>query len=664
MKKICIIAVYLLLLASSIKAKKTPTLNIITLPLTTVTAKRLPDNNNLKSSAVSIITKKEIENTPQKTIADILETEAGFIKYDMTGSRLDPTLSLRGFNTGKDIVVVLDGIKLNEPDESDLYWQYIPETNIERIEILKSADSSVFGSGAFGGVINIITDKKKESLLDCQVGNYGYTKKTLKIANYLNNFYYSLLLNQAQEKGYRNKSDYTKANLATKVSYHENNHILEFDFKKFKSNMNYADALTYNELQNNRAQASPAWDTRTLEGDITSLYWHFNPNQDLKFSINTNLKQRLSSFTSAARGSLGNNVIDDDVSTLGQVIQINFKKSIIIGAENNESRINSITYNFDKNTRIKGDKAGHIQSFKNETALFATYYQTIDNLYFKTSIRKDKISYNPYDKFNSIKKANLKFTKTTKSGEVGFNINTNFLTYVAYGESYKAPSFYNLFYNAFGSNENLKPEFAKTRSIGLKYQTTNLKLELTNFETAIEDEIVYITNFDTFSGQSQNIQKSKRQGNELKASFLPANNIKLSGAITKMESKIQNGYTDNWITYTSDNLEGLYIPMTPDLFYTFKINYQLENTVFELQNIYVSSQYQSFDNLNKAPKMGSYNISNLHIRTKTAPNQEIYLNIHNLFNYQYISRTIYSAGTSYYNPADLRSYSLGYKVNF
>ncbi|MBS1148120.1 MAG: Colicin receptor, partial [Proteobacteria bacterium] len=107
-----------------------------------------------------MITRQQIENSPQTTLPGILAEQAGIGMRDLFGNHAAAsTVDMRGFGAaaGQNTLILLDGRRLNDIDLSAVDWAALPLSAIERIEIVRGGASVLHGSGAVAGVINIIT---------------------------------------------------------------------------------------------------------------------------------------------------------------------------------------------------------------------------------------------------------------------------------------------------------------------------------------------------------------------------------------------------------------------------------------------------------------------------------------------------------------------------
>ena len=129
----------------------------------TVTATRTETVLGETAASVVVLSSTEIAATAAATIDDALKQVTGFQLFRRSGSRTaNPTsqgVSLRGVGaSGASRAVVLsDGIPLNDPFGGWVYWGRVPRESVNRIEVLRGGASNLYGGGAMGGVIQILT---------------------------------------------------------------------------------------------------------------------------------------------------------------------------------------------------------------------------------------------------------------------------------------------------------------------------------------------------------------------------------------------------------------------------------------------------------------------------------------------------------------------------
>ena len=129
-----------------------------TVPTYVVTASSEKEDIMAVPSSVTVVTAGDIAESGATSIVAVLEKVVG-VTFRSYSTEADAQVSMRGFgeNSCGRVLVLVDGRELNNPDMAGLNWQSIPLSSIERIEVLDGPGSVVYGSGAVGGVINIIT---------------------------------------------------------------------------------------------------------------------------------------------------------------------------------------------------------------------------------------------------------------------------------------------------------------------------------------------------------------------------------------------------------------------------------------------------------------------------------------------------------------------------
>ena len=124
-----------------------------------VTASRVPAAIATLPANVTVVSAAQIANSPATTVQDVLSQLAGVHVFNSTGAASAAAVDLRGFGmTGiSNTLILVDGVRQNNNDLSAPNLSAVALSNIERIEVVRGIGSVAYGSGATGGVINIIT---------------------------------------------------------------------------------------------------------------------------------------------------------------------------------------------------------------------------------------------------------------------------------------------------------------------------------------------------------------------------------------------------------------------------------------------------------------------------------------------------------------------------
>ena len=153
-----------------------------------VTATRFPTATDRVAGRIDVITAKDIEQLPFERVDDLLGYVAGAYT-DRTDNifEMSPRVTLRGLggNVPGRTLVLIDGQPASIGDSGNMRWNRINTADIQRIEVSKGPGSSVYGSNAMGGVINIITrqpESKAEGSVAVGYGTYNTRKGSARIA--------------------------------------------------------------------------------------------------------------------------------------------------------------------------------------------------------------------------------------------------------------------------------------------------------------------------------------------------------------------------------------------------------------------------------------------------------------------------------------------------
>jgi len=122
-----------------------------------VTGSRTPISAGDIGSAVTVLTRDDIERRQARYVSDLLRTVPGFAvsHSGVVGSQTQ--VRVRG-SEANHVLVLIDGVRANDPATGDEFrWEYLGTSNIERIEIVRGPQSALWGSDAIGGVVQIIT---------------------------------------------------------------------------------------------------------------------------------------------------------------------------------------------------------------------------------------------------------------------------------------------------------------------------------------------------------------------------------------------------------------------------------------------------------------------------------------------------------------------------
>ena len=206
MQKILISSFLLVGFSNPAQAQDNTSDNALELPNMVVTATRTDIESKELSSATTVYTRKDIERLQVKTVPELLNGTSGVDMIQNGGYGQPTSTFIRGTNS-TDLLVLIDGIRVGAVSSGTTAFEFIPIDQIEKIEIVKGPQSSLYGSEALGGVIHIYTRKGSETEtahvnLDTGGGSYDTAKGSGSINGKFGNNWYNLGASHINSQGF------------------------------------------------------------------------------------------------------------------------------------------------------------------------------------------------------------------------------------------------------------------------------------------------------------------------------------------------------------------------------------------------------------------------------------------------------------------------------
>ncbi len=597
--------------------------SVITSENTETTIADIPKN-------ITVLTGEEITQRGAKTVAEALKLVSSVIVKEMGGA--DAAFDIRGQGpTAKsNVIVLVDGAPINSIDLSGYQTSNIPVDNIERIEVIPSGGSVLYGDGAVGGTINIVTkapeNKKNYGSLNSEIGSYGLKKQQITYGTKIGE---KLLVEvdylKKEKDGYR---DYSKDDLQSfgfRSRYKLNDGELKFKYNYSKNDFKAPGALTKDEVNEDRTQSNPnAWriDGKTEKNNFVGDYL-YNINSDLEFKL-------LGRYAHENYSSNGSNY-KTEVKYLKPQLKYSYldKNYVVFGGDIYQGETRDFAY-------------GNGKSEKNSLGGFIINSSTIEKFRFTQGYRRQNIEYKG-DRF-----ATRKFKEDAIELTGSYLYSDSGSTYVSYTKGFRAPNTDEI--NAWAGEFN--PQKTETYEIGVKDFVGNTYISTSVFYIETENEIFYGVNKNDEFNKNRNLDgTSKRKGIEFSLEHY-FDKLTISESITYMKTEFK---------------EGKDIPGIPNIKGVLNFNYKF-NEKLSMNNSweYYGKSYDSNDEANEREKIDSYLLSGLTFVYDFQDGLVINAGINNLFNekyYDYVGYSSYSKTRNYY-PAPERNYYIGFKYSF
>lgn len=185
-------------------------------------------DGGITGTSTSVITAEDIARSPAQSLPDILGQQTGVQIFHQTGNPLgvNDAVDLRGFGAfaQSNVLVLVNGRRYQDFDLQGFDFSTIPLNSVERIEITRGNSGAVlYGDGAVGGVINIVTKSTAapgfSGRVEGAVGSYGFREGRLSAAQGAGPWTVSVYSNAATASGYRQNSELRQENAVGNLNY-------------------------------------------------------------------------------------------------------------------------------------------------------------------------------------------------------------------------------------------------------------------------------------------------------------------------------------------------------------------------------------------------------------------------------------------------------------
>jgi vitamin B12 transporter len=193
-----------------------------TLPPVFVTSTRTEIPLEQVTTSASVITAKDIEAQQAETVLEVLRGAPGLAVVQSGSRGTNTNVFIRGAESDH-VLVLLDGVEVNSTTVGAFNFAHLTTENIERIEVLRGAGGTLYGSQAIGGVINIITKRGRgpmELSLSAEGGNASTHRETVNLSGQLGKLGYALSAARLASDGFRSfNDDYRNLHASGRLDY-------------------------------------------------------------------------------------------------------------------------------------------------------------------------------------------------------------------------------------------------------------------------------------------------------------------------------------------------------------------------------------------------------------------------------------------------------------
>ena len=585
---------------------------------------------------ITIVTQEEIQNKGANTVAEALKGVPGLTVSKMDGS--DAQFDLRGFGAtaGQNTLVLLDGIPLNSVQGNGYDTSQIPVSMIDRIEVIPAGGNVMYGDGAVGGVINIITkapqNKENYGSMGLEAGSWSTLNGNLHYGTKVTDrLLMDVAYNGYTSSDYRSKNkdydnDDTKNSIFLRGKYLLDNGSLDIRYRHNKDNDYYTGSLNQQQYDENPKQAPKRGNgvSKLKEDNYSAKY-------DTKLTDNVDFMMYGGYDAREYEGSRSHTRATQ--SFIKPQVKYTYADNsyVILGGDYKDGK--SEDKKSDNRDQKRKSYAGYIM---NKT--------TIGDFQFTQGFRHEKIKYheNNSEKFNS-----KKFNANSWELAANYLYSNTGSVYVSYNHGFRGPTIQdlNLWYG------DIKLQKNDAYELGIKDMYENTYVSASVFRIDTDKEIFYDS--PDANAKNKNFDgKVRRVGGQIALQHY-FDKLTLRENITYIQPKVKSG------KYSGNEFAGV-----PRWNLNAGVTYNFTDKLLGNFDIYyVDKTYVNDDFANKFGKLNSHTTADINVKYQVNDGLEVYTGIKNMFNKKYANGIFGSTNKNYY-PADGRSYYAGFRYNF
>jgi len=458
----------------------------------TVYGVRLDQPATEVGSSVSILTASDIEALGSDYVLDAIATVPG-VTINQNGSFGGiASVRIRGASSEQTLVII-DGVVANDttsPGGGFDFARFDP-ANIDRIEVLRGPQSTLWGTDAIGGVVNIVTKRPEEGLKGnafAQAGSFNSLRAGAEVAGANDRFDFRLSATGISTDGISRADE---ANGNTEKDGHDSNTISAKGGVAFAEEARLQASLLWTDAESEFDSFSFGDQGNIADGDEVSKTEELVGNISLHLPM---LDGRLENIVLAGYSDLSRDNFSDGLPSYSSkgdrkmyryqgTMRINDGHRLAFGAEREDSEAN-------------GEKTSN-------NGLFALYeLQALDSLTLTAGVRRDD-----HDQFDA---------ETTARLAIAYNPHDQVTFRASWGEGFKAPTLFQSTFFCCGAsapNPDLKPESSKAYDVGVVYRTNDARGEIGL--TYFDQDTTNLINFSFAVGGYENIAAATSAGFEI-----------------------------------------------------------------------------------------------------------------------------------------------------
>jgi iron complex outermembrane receptor protein len=512
------------------------------LPTITITGARFASDPALAPIGATVISADDIRRAGVADVSQAIRKIGGVYGRQSLDGSPDFGLDLRGFgtNSGQNLVVTLDGVRMSENELAGAVLSTIPIETVERIEIIRGGASVLFGEGATGGVIQIITKRPtkntRRATLRAEAGQFGLADLRGSIAQSWNGFALDAAVGRQTTDNYRDHNGFEQTAFSggAQWAYTGGRAGVRVDIARQESE--FPGSLTMAQFNANPRQASTPKDVVSLDSDrITAFIEQRVGKVDLAAELSHREKTVGATYVSGVPPT--ESVYAITYESKQTQLSPRMRYLAQFGGMLNEVVAGADLIRWDRVTR---DAFSQIDAKQKSTAFYVRdelKWNAAHNGRVSAGVRHET-----FDKSGSLPTDNSEQSQNAWEVQGSVDVARKTNLYAKVGRSFRVPNSDENGYRDSGAV--LAIQTSRDLELGVTFGDAQLGVTARAFRHALTNEIFYDPTasgpFGT-PGANSNLDPTERKGFELDAHAALGANLRLSGLLQHVNARFTEG---------------------------------------------------------------------------------------------------------------------------
>lgn len=525
----------------------------------TVSASRFANDASFAPIGATVITAAQIREAGIGNVNEAIRKIGGVYGRQSPYGTSDFSLDLRGFGATSDqnLVVLVDGVRISENEQTVALMSSIPIESVERIEIVRGGSSVLYGEGATSGTIQIITKRgvngATRGSIVAEVGSFNSKELRASLAKSWDNFSLDANLGSLHTDNYRDNNELKQENFSGGLQWTYAQGRIGMRVEAARQDSRLPGGLTYAQFLENPRQTLNPLDYATID---SNRYTVFGEHRFGNLELAADLSYRDRVVKTSYADYFSTPPVPGAVTTYdGQSTQFSPRARYVsgVGTVRNEVVVGLDFTDYTRRVSTAGSAAVTTATQQSQ-ALYARDEIRIDKTRLAFGARHEKFqkdlrSTTAYDQSFSLNAWDLQ-----ASYEVSPIVNV----FAKAGRSYRVANVDDNY--AKSSNQLLDPQTSNDLELGTSIGDSAQKITAKVFRHKLKNEIYYNPNLFT----QVNLDPTEHQGVEIEASAKIAKDFSLSAIVQHVSAKFTDGqYVGRELTLIPQNTATLRLSWLP-----------------------------------------------------------------------------------------------------